>query len=320
MSIPFVFHADYVTPLPKEHRFPMLKFGKVYEHLIKDGIASIDQFHCPAIASPALLELAHDQKYVNSYLTGTIDPKVMRRIGFPWSAELVRRTRTAIGGTVLTAELALQFGVACNTAGGTHHAHADFGSGYCIFNDLAITARHVQQLHSIHRVLIVDLDVHQGDGTAAILAQDPSIFTFSMHCEKNFPYRKASSDLDVPLPSGLQDEEYLAQLQNHLLLVLEKFKPGLVLYDGGVDPHKDDALGKLALTDEGIFRRDWMVIEECLRRSIPVASVVGGGYSSDIDRLARRHCLVHRAASELFEQYALNNQLHIDNFLSILIP
>lgn len=277
----------------------MPKYGSIYQALVRDGIASLDQFHLPQPAPREWLEMVHDKDYVESYLTGTIDVRALRRIGLPWSESLVTRTRTATGGVVLTARLALEAGIACSTAGGTHHAFASFGSGYCIVNDLAITARVMQAEGLAHRILIVDLDVHQGDGTAAIFAGDPSVFTFSMHCGANFPYRKQTSDLDVELPVGMGDEEYLCRLHGILPDLLSQVRPDLVLYDAGVDPHVDDRLGKLALTDAGLFARDRFVLEACASAGYPVASVVGGGYDTNIDRLARRHCLLHRAASDV---------------------
>jgi len=298
-ALPIVYHPDHVAPLPPGHRFPMAKFGRLYDILVRDGVAALDQFHCAEPASPDLLALAHDPAYVDAYLTGALDARAMRRIGFPWDARLVQRTRLALAGTVLAAELALQHGLACSTAGGTHHAYYDFGSGYCIFNDLAVAARSLVRRGLVRRVLIVDLDVHQGDGTASILHGDPSVFTFSMHCEANFPFRKQASDLDVGLPVGTEDDAYLAALAAHLPDLLAQVRPDLVLYDAGVDPHKDDLLGKLALTDAGLYRRDQYVLATCLRSAAPVACVIGGGYSQDIDALAWRHSLVHRAATEM---------------------
>lgn len=298
-ALPLVYHPDHVAPLPPGHRFPMAKFGRLYDILVRDGVAAPGQFHCADPAMPELLALAHDPAYIESYLTGTIDPRAMRRIGFPWDARLVRRTCLALAGTLLTAELALEHGLACSTAGGTHHAYYDFGSGYCIFNDLAVAARSLVGRGLVRRVLIVDLDVHQGDGTASILHGDPTVFTFSMHCEANFPVRKQASDLDVGLPIGMEDDAYLAVLASHLPDLLTQVRPDLVIYDAGVDPHKDDLLGKLALTDAGLYRRDLYVLEKCVGWGVPVACVIGGGYSKDIDALARRHSLVHRAATEV---------------------
>jgi acetoin utilization deacetylase AcuC-like enzyme len=298
MSLPIVYHPDYVAPLPPGHRFPMLKYRKVYETLIRDGIAGLHQFCLPEPPPQGWIELAHRPAFVEAYLTGTIDARAMRRIGLPWSRAQVNRTCIAVAGTVLAAELAVQHGIACNTAGGTHHAFATFGSGFCIFNDLAVAARVVQQRGLARRILIIDLDVHQGDGTAAIFAGDESVFTFSMHCAANFPFRKQRSDLDVPLPVGMRDDGYLATLLHHLPGLLDRVRPDLVFYDGGVDPHDEDALGKLALTDDGLYRRDALVFEECRRRGVAVAGVIGGGYQRDIDQLARRHTILFRAASE----------------------
>lgn len=306
MPLPLVYHADYVSPLPPKHRFPMPKFGKIYDWLIKDGIAGIDQFHTPQRAGSEWLELVHDRSYVSAYLEGHLSPEEMRRIGFPWSRALVQRTCTAIGGSILTAELALAHGLACNTAGGTHHAYSNFGSGYCIFNDMAIAARYVQYTQSINKVLIVDLDVHQGDGTASIFANDPSVTTFSIHCEKNFPFRKQRSDLDIGLSVGTQDDTYLDVLTYHMNAILDECRPQFVIYDAGVDPHEDDRLGKLCLSDNGLYRRDTIVLESCLSRDIPVAGVVGGGYDNDVDLLARRHTSLHRAAATMFDMFNLS--------------
>lgn len=304
-ALPIVYHPDHVAPLPPGHRFPMAKFGRLYEILVRDGVASLDQFHCAEPATPEMLALAHDPAYIDSYLTGSIDPRAMRRIGFPWDPRLVRRTCTALAGTLLAGELALGHGVACSTAGGTHHAYYDFGSGYCIFNDLAVAARVLLRRGQARRILIVDLDVHQGDGTASILQDDPAAFTFSMHCEANFPFRKQASDLDVGLPIGMEDDAYLAALAQYLPDLLAQVRPDLVFYDAGVDPHKDDLLGKLSLSEAGLYRRDQYVLSTCLQAGIPVACVIGGGYSQDIDALARRHSLVHRAASEALTSYGV---------------
>ena len=311
MTLPLIYHPDYVTPLPEGHRFPMPKFGKVYESLIKDGIATVDQFHVPEVAQREWLLLAHEPSYVDSYLTGTIDSKAMRRIGFPWSPALVTRTCTAIGGTVLTAQLALRHGLACNTAGGTHHAHRSFGSGYCIFNDIAVAAQYVLAAglptftrgRVVERILIIDLDVHQGDGTAAIFKDFPPIFTFSIHCEKNFPFRKQKSDLDIGLPVDTADSGYSYALHGVLPRLLDEIRPDLVFYDAGVDPHEDDRLGKLKLTDAGLLDRDRFVLASCAQRTIPVATVVGGGYHNDIEQLGRRHTILCKAASALFDKY-----------------
>ncbi|BAZ12364.1 histone deacetylase/AcuC/AphA family protein [Calothrix sp. NIES-4071] len=297
MDLPIVYHPDYVAPLPEGHRFPMAKFWLLYELLLKDGVAYDNQFHIPTVPQQELIELVHTNSYVNAYCQGTLDAKAQRRIGLPWSPALANRTCVAVGGTILTASLALQYGLACNTAGGTHHAFPSYGSGFCIFNDLAIATRVLQKLNLVQKVLIIDLDVHQGDGTAFIFQGDDSVFTFSMHCDVNFPGTKQKSDLDVPLPIGMEDDDYLQTLAKYLPDLLSQVKPDIVLYDAGVDPHIADKLGKLALTDTGIFRRDMQVLTTCVAGGYPVACVIGGGYADNLKDLVYRHSLVIRAAT-----------------------
>jgi acetoin utilization deacetylase AcuC-like enzyme len=302
MNLPIVYHQDYVAPLPEGHRFPMAKFRLLYELLLKDGVARPNQFHVPMLPPQELIELVHTNSYVNAYCQGTLDAKAQRRIGLPWSPALANRTCVAVGGTILTATLALQYGLACNTAGGTHHAFPNYGSGFCIFNDLAIASRVLQKQGLVQKVLIVDLDVHQGDGTAFIFQDDDSVFTFSMHCEVNFPGTKQKSDLDVPLPVGMEDDDYLIALANYLPDLLSDVKPDIILYDAGVDPHIADKLGKLALTDTGIFRRDMQVLTTCVMAGYPVACVIGGGYADNLNDLVYRHSLVLRAATEVMHR------------------
>ncbi len=305
MDLPIIYHEDYVAPLPPDHRFPMAKFEMLYQMLIADGVADKSQFHAPELPPQAWIELVHDHCYVQAYCNGTLDAKAIRRIGLPWSLALANRTRIAVAGTILTAKLALECGLACNTAGGTHHAFPSFGSGFCIFNDLAIASRVLQQLGLVRQVLIIDLDVHQGDGTAVIFQNDSSVFTFSMHCEVNFPGTKQQSDLDVHLSEGIEDDEYLQTLAKYLPDLLSDVKPDLVLYDAGVDPHQADKLGKLALTDTGLFRREMQVLSTCCSAGYPVACVIGGGYSDDMNGLVYRHSLLHRAASQTYRHYKL---------------
>jgi acetoin utilization deacetylase AcuC-like enzyme len=305
MDLPIIYHPDYVAELPAGHRFPMLKFRLLYEILLHKRIAQASQIHQPQLPPLSWIESVHQADYVRAYCEGRLEAKALRRIGLPWSPALANRTCIAVGGSVLTAQLALHYGLACNTAGGTHHAFPTYGSGFCIFNDLAIAARVLQQQGVIKTVLIVDLDVHQGDGTALIFQADPSVFTFSMHCESNFPGTKQQSDLDVPLPVGMEDEAYLQTLDRYLPDLLSQIKPDLVLYDAGVDPHVGDALGKLALTDLGLYRRDLQVLNTCLQQRYPVACVIGGGYSPDLQELAYRQSLLHRAANEIFRQFRL---------------
>jgi acetoin utilization deacetylase AcuC-like enzyme len=305
LSVPIVYHPDYVVPLPDSHRFPMSKFRMLYELLLTDELVTTERVFAPILPPTEWLELVHDPAYIQAYYTGTLDPKALRRIGLPWSPELVNRTCIALGGSILTAKLAIEHGIACNTAGGTHHAFANMGSGFCIFNDLAIASRVVQKLGLAKKILIVDLDVHQGDGTAAIFQHDPSVFTFSMHCDINFPSKKQTSDLDVPLREGMEDAEYLKTLAEYLPDLLSQVKPDLVLYDAGVDPHISDRLGKLALTNTGIFDRDLYVLDTCVSQGYPVACVIGGGYAEDIPSLVYRHSLLHRSASNIYRKHRL---------------
>ena len=295
-SFPVVYHPAYVTPLPEGHRFPMPKFQLLRDLLVRDRVISQTQLYQPGAPPKEWLELVHDAAYVQAYCEGTLDAKAQRRIGLPWSEGLVQRTCTAVGGTILTAKLALQYGLACNTAGGTHHAFPTYGSGFCIFNDLAIALKVLQAQALIRTALIIDLDVHQGDGSAFIFKNDPSVFTFSMHCGINFPGRKQQSDLDVPLAENTGDDEYLKVLRSHLPTLLTDLQPDIVMYDAGVDVHKDDRLGKLALTDDGVFERDRTVLQTCVSAGYPVACVIGGGYGEDMSALIYRHSLLHRAA------------------------
>lgn len=281
----------------------MPKFKLLRDLLVRDGVISEDQIYQPGRPPQNWLELVHEAAYVNAYCDGSLEPKVQRRIGLPWSEGLVRRTCTAVGGTILTAKLALNQGLACNTAGGTHHAFPGYGSGFCIFNDIAISTRLLKTQNLLKTVLVVDLDVHQGDGTAWIFRDDPSVFTFSMHCAVNFPGRKQTSDLDVSLAEGTGDDDYLAKLEAHLPDLLTQVKPDLILYDAGVDPHREDRLGKLALTDEGLYRRDRYVLETCAQARYPVACVIGGGYGKDMNALIYRHSYLHRAATEVYRKY-----------------
>ncbi len=303
--LPVIFHPDYVAPLPPGHRFPMPKFKLLCDRLLQDGVITPAQIYQPGEPPPQWLELVHQPDYVRAYREGNLDAKAQRRIGLPWSPALVQRTSTAVGGTILTAKLALEYGLACNTAGGTHHAFPDYGSGFCIFNDLAIAARVLQHHGRVKRLLILDLDVHQGDGTAWIFRQDDSVFTFSMHCADNFPARKQISDLDVALPCGLEDGAYLRCLAQYLPDLLSQVKPDLVLYDAGVDPHRDDRLGKLSLTNTGLYDRDYLVLDTCVLAAYPVACVIGGGYSESMEDLVFRHSLLHRAATAVFQRRGL---------------
>jgi acetoin utilization deacetylase AcuC-like enzyme len=300
MPLPMVHHPAYVAPLPSGHRFPMAKFGRLMELLLEDGVVDPAQIRVPAPTPAAWLELAHAPAYVAAVLSQTLDAAAVRRIGLPITLEVATRSRAANGGTLLTARLALEHGLACNTAGGSHHAFAGYGAGFCVFNDVAVAARVLLAEGRIERALVVDLDVHQGDGTAAIFEDDARVFTFSMHCRTNFPLHKQTSDLDLALDAGGGDHAYLALLAERLPALLQEVRPDLVFYNAGVDPHVDDRLGRLALTEVGLYRRERLVLETCLAAGVPLAGVVGGGYAPDLEQLARLHTLLPRAASALF--------------------
>jgi acetoin utilization deacetylase AcuC-like enzyme len=305
MDLPLVYHSDYSFVFPAAHRFPMDKFVRLHDHLRAAGILHEDNLHQPDAADCHMLALAHDAGYVNRFCANAQAPAELRRMGLPWSEALLQRTTRAVGGSLLTADLALRHGLACHLAGGTHHAHHDFASGFCIFNDLAIISRYLLASGKAGRVLIFDCDVHQGDGTARILENDTDAITVSLHCENNFPARKAASDWDIPLPRNTDDHAYLKVVDDVLSYLLPLYQPDIVLYDAGVDVHKDDALGYLALTDAGIANRDRMVIDHCLARDIPVCAVIGGGYSNDREALARRHGLLHHSAAQIWRERGL---------------
>lgn len=305
MSLPLVFHDDYSPPLPPGHRFPMEKFRLLRDHLVTSGMTTNDALLRPELCSKDLLALAHDRAYVERYCSGDMSREELRRLGLPWSPQLAQRTIRAVGGSLLAADLALQHGLACHLAGGTHHAHHDHASGFCIFNDLAVIALSLLESGRVGRVLIFDCDVHQGDGTARILEHIADAVTVSLHCEKNFPTRKARSDWDIGLATGLGDADYLKVVDDTLNYLLPLYQPDLVIYDAGVDVHRDDALGLLNLSDEGLAMRDSAVIEHCLGRGIPVVGVIGGGYDKDRALLAQRHAQLHFSAAEAWQRHGL---------------
>ena len=283
----------------------MSKFIGLYQHVRAQGLIAQDEnnLFTPQAASLADLSIVHDFAYLQKLCGNEVDKREWRRVGLPWSQPLVDRTLTAPNGTLLTARLALQNGIACHLAGGTHHAHRDFGSGFCMINDLAYTAEVLLQSGEAQRILIFDLDVHQGDGTAAILQNQPNAFTCSIHCEKNFPFRKQQSDLDVGLDVGLEDADYLKAVGDTLNSLLDTVQPDLVLYDAGVDVWAQDDLGLLNISTQGMHHRDGLVLTTCLKRHVPVATVIGGGYDTNAKRLAQRHAVVIEVAAHLYHQY-----------------
>jgi acetoin utilization deacetylase AcuC-like enzyme len=294
------FYSDhFVLPLPDGHKFPMAKYSMLRERIIADGIvAAADLREAPA-AEWAELELVHDRGYVDAVRHGTVSRDTQRRIGFPWSPQMVERSRRSVGATIAAARTALDDGVAANLAGGTHHAFVDRGEGFCVFNDVAVATRALQRSHDARRVAIVDLDVHQGNGTAAIFKDDAAVFTFSMHGEKNFPFKKETSNLDVPLPDGTGDDEYLSLLRIHLDEVLNRHRPDFVFYLAGADPYEGDRLGRLKLTIEGLRARDEIVLSTVSGAGLPVAISMSGGYANDIDAIVTIHSNTIRTASTL---------------------
>ncbi|HTF84402.1 MAG TPA: histone deacetylase [Cellvibrio sp.] len=298
--IPLVTHPAYSFDFDSKHRFPMEKFRLLHRYLQERDIAQSGNTFRPGKAKQVILELAHSRDYLERFIHNRQSPQEIRRMGLPWSEGLMHRTLISPNGTLLAASLALQYGIACHLAGGTHHAHYDFASGFCILNDLAIASRALIAQGKAERILIFDCDVHQGDGTASILADHPEIFTCSIHCEKNFPARKAKSDLDVELAVGLRDQDYLTVVENTLHTLLTEFKPSLVIYDAGVDVYEKDPLGLLNISLDGIRHREHLVLELCRQKAVPVVTVIGGGYDQDRMALARRHALVVEAAAAVY--------------------
>ena len=282
-----VHHPGYVSPAAPGSRFTFDKYGLVLIALEESGMPFVR--HQPEAMPRGWIEAVHEPAYVEEVLSCTVPQAKERRIGFPVTERVARRAQLSPGGTWLAAKLALVHGYAANAAGGSHHALAETGAGYCVFNDLAIAANRLIAEGDARRILIVDLDVHQGDGTAALLAGRDDVFTFSMHAEKNFPARKARSSLDIPLPDAMADAPYLATLERHLPDAIDGFRPDLILYQAGVDPHADDRLGRLALSDAGLAARDRFVMRAALSRRIALASTLGGGYGEDRMEVARRH-------------------------------
>jgi len=282
----------------------MAKFRLLHRLLLDQALITESQVVAPLSIARRDLELVHSRRYHEDFSRDRLTRSEQRRIGLPATIPLIQRTWLAVGGTLRTARLALKHGLACHLAGGTHHAHPEFGSGFCIFNDCAIAATVLLARGEVERLMILDLDVHQGDGTAACCADHPGIFTVSVHAARNFPSRKVDSDVDLPLDDGIDDQGYLTAIGDRLPALIDQVRPNLVLFNAGVDPHQDDRLGRLALTDQGLFCRDRLVLDACLRRSIPVATVIGGGYDA-LDVLVPRHALVVRAALEQARLYGL---------------
>ncbi len=293
-------HTIYTHPLPKGHRFPMEKYDLVPRQLLYEGTCTPENFFVPKPASDAAILEVHEAEYIYNLEHQNLDRKTIMAIGLPLSEQLIQREKILAGGTMEAAEYALNHGIAMNIAGGTHHAFTNKGEGFCLFNDQAIAARHLQREKGIGQILIVDLDVHQGDGTAQIFKNDPSVYTFSMHGENNFPFQKEESDLDIPLPDGTTDTEYLNILKQQLPVLLAELKPQFVFYQCGVDILSTDKLGKLNCTIRGCRERDEFVLKSCRDLNIPVECSMGGGYSKEIKTIVEAHANTFRLAQELF--------------------
>lgn len=297
MSLPIVYHPDYMAPLRPGHRFPMSKYGYLRAALVARGLLPATGGPvAPAPAPIRQIAAVHALDYVERVANQTLRPEEIRAIGLPGSAAVARRAFLSAAGTLLAARLALEHGIAGNAAGGSHHAGPEGGAGFCVFNDVAVAARALIDEGQVRRVLIVDCDVHQGDGTARIFADRPEVLTLSLHAARNYPARKAASDLDFPLPDGLGDAAYLEMLA-HALGAVAGFAPDIVFYNAGVDPHEGDRLGRLALSDAGLRARDAHVFDWARRRRLPVACVIGGGYDDDPARLAARHAITFEEAA-----------------------
>lgn len=304
--LPLIHHPGYTFDWPERHPFPMAKFQALRAYLSKAGFdddARVE-WRRPAPATGTQLLRAHTEAYLQTFYLGDSDPGAQKRSGFPWSPALVERTLLEVGGTLETVRAALATGLACNTAGGTHHAYPNAASGYCLLNDLAIAALEAIAVHDIKRILVIDCDVHQGDGTAFIFQNDPRVFTFSIHGADNFPFVKRRSDRDIALPRGTDDRRYQAVLAKEIPELLERLAPELVLFDAGADVHTNDRLGHFDLSLAGIYRRDLYVLRQCRRRGVPVAAVIGGGYDRNLEALAERHARLLLAAQQVAREGA----------------
>ncbi len=290
----------YIHPLPEGHRFPMLKYELIPEQLLHEGLIKPENLFSPGLLDEDIILRTHDKHYWEQLKDLTLPAKEQRRTGFPLSSTLVEREVTIAKGTIDGCYFAFEYGVAFNVAGGTHHAGSNWGEGFCLLNDQAIAANYLLDKELAQSILIIDLDVHQGNGTAEIFKSDPRVFTFSMHGANNFPFRKETSDLDIPLPDGIADEDYLELLYDALPGLIEKQQPDFIFYLAGVDVLKSDKLGKLALSKDACAARDLFVFDQAIKNHIPVQISMGGGYSPDIRDIVDAHCNTYRVANELY--------------------
>ena len=291
--VPIVNHPDYVAQIGDDHRFPIKKFGALFELLKKDKILHKNNLHIPKPANYLDLTKAHHKEYIKKIDELSLSKEEERKLGFPMVPSVKRRSYMATGRTVLSAELALKHKLACNTAGGSHHAFPDSGNGYCVFNDVAVAAHNLLSKHMVKKILIYDLDVHQGDGTAKIFENNNKVYTLSIHSKKNYPLVKQKSDKDIELEDNITDDDYLNTVSKSLEIV-NKMNFDFVFYVAGVDIHKNDKLGKLNISTEGIVKREKMVIKNFYKNNIPLCGVLGGGYNKDFDHLVYLHSILHR--------------------------
>ena len=295
MELPVVNHKDYEAQLNDDNKFPIKKFGELAKALIKNKI--VKNFYIPEPCSVETLKEAHTEDYINKIKNKTLDKNEIRKIGFPLVDSVVRRSFIATGGTVLATKLALNYGIACNTAGGSHHATSSEGAGFCVFNDVAVAAKYLTSRGLANKILIIDLDVHQGNGNSEIFKNDNQVFTFSMHSKINYPAKKSVSDLDIELEENLEDREYIDILKNNLKY-LNEVEFDFVFYIAGVDIHYNDRLGKLKISDNGIFERDELVIDNFFSNKIPICGVLGGGYNEDFNKLVELHSSLHKTCAK----------------------
>ena len=295
MELPVVNHKDYEAQLNDDNKFPIKKFGELAKALIKNKI--VKNFYVPEPCSVETLKEAHTEDYINKIKNKTLDKNEIRKIGFPLVDSVVRRSFIATGGTVLATKLALNYGIACNTAGGSHHATSNEGAGFCVFNDVAVAAKYLTTRGLANRILIIDLDVHQGNGNSEIFKNDNQVFTFSMHSKVNYPAKKSVSDLDIELEENLEDREYIDILKNNLKYLNEE-EFDFVFYIAGVDIHYNDRLGKLKISDNGISERDELVINNFFSNKIPICGVLGGGYNKDFNKLIELHSSLHKTCAK----------------------
>ena len=296
MDLPVINHEDYFAKIGDDHKFPINKFSELAKYLIDQKI--VKEFHKPYPCSDETLKRAHSEKYIKDIKNKTLDKNGVKKIGFPLVDSVVQRSLVATGGTVLASKLAINYGLACNTAGGSHHANFEGGAGYCVFNDVAVAAYYLLDRGLAGRILIVDLDVHQGNGNSDIFKGNSNVFTFSMHSKSNYPAKKSISDLDVELEDDLEDKQYLKTLKFYLNELNEE-NFDYVFYIAGVDIHHNDRLGKLKISDEGIKERDELVTENFFSKGIPLCGVLGGGYNKDFDKLVKLHSFLHQSCAKL---------------------